>query len=66
MNLDLLEQGIIRSPAVARMADRTAPYCSRKTNPNPNIAGPARVRRHLGARHGSRMAIIWQKQALIP
>jgi len=34
--------------AVARMADRTA-----QSNPNPN-AGPARVRRHLGARPGGR------------
>jgi len=33
------------------MADRTNP----NPNPNPNIAGPARVRRHLGARHGGRM-----------
>jgi len=42
-----------RSPAVATMANRNA---RRKTNPNPNpkIAGPARVRWRLSARHGGR------------
>ena len=44
-----------RSPAVGRDG---RPYCpSRKTNPNPNpnVAGHARVRRRLGTCHGGQM-----------
>jgi len=38
------------------MADRTAPVVKLTlTLTNPNIAGPARVRRRLGARHVGRM-----------
>ena len=46
------------------MADHTAPVVKRAHNSY--ITGPARVRRHFGARHGGQKAIIWQKQALPP
>ena len=42
-----------RSPAVARMADRTAPVV-KLTLTLTYIAGPVRVRRRLGTCHGGR------------
>jgi len=53
------------------MANRTAPFVKLTLilSPNPNIAGPARVRQRLDARHGltaAERAIIWQKTCSSP
>jgi len=42
------------------------PSCKTNLNPIPNIAGPMRVRRRLGACLAAEWAIIWQKQPLLP
>jgi len=67
MTPPLPQQRNSSSPAVARMADHTAPVVKLTLTLNSNIAGPARVRRRLSARHGgAERAIIWQKETVPP